>query len=287
MKKFILVVSTLVSVSVLAFSNGTTEPGRPGAPLGSTGIYTFGGSTTVSPIAFKALEAFMAENPKARIAYESVGSSTGIKQLAAGVFTLAGSSRLVTNAERATGLYPTPICLDGLSMVVNKSVTVTNLSISQIRGIYSGLITNWKEVGGVDATIVVINRDETSGTYAAMKEMVLDPVKARYRKDALVAKENGEVAAKVTSTPHAIGYSGMAFLEHVINAGGRTITVDGVEPTAANVLNKTYPLSRNLFLVTKGPPEPGTVEKAFIDFVLSEKGQAIVKAVDYIPLPKN
>lgn len=286
MKKFILAVTALALVSALAFAGGKTEAAKPTAPAGVSGTYTFGGSTTVSPIAFKAIEAFTKENPNAKIAYESVGSSTGIKQLAAGVYSLAGSSRHVTDAEKASGLLPTAICLDGLTIVVNKDVPVSNLTIEQLRDIYSGAISNWKDVGGPDAPMVVLNRDETSGTYAAMKEMVLDPAKVKYRADALVAKENGEVAAKVASTPHAIGYIGMAFVEQVVSAGGKTVLVGGVEPTMGNVINKSYPLSRNLFVVTKGTPAAGTAEKAFLDFLLSDKGQAIVKSVDYIPLPK-
>ncbi len=295
MKKILMIVVSFAVVAAAVMAGGSKDaapapaapaaaPAAPAAPALS-GTYTFGGSTTVSPIAFKALEAFQKDNPGVKISYESVGSSTGLKQLQAGVYSLAGSSRHITDAEKTAGVVPYPICLDGLTIVVNKDVNISSLTLEQLAKIYSGQISNWKDVGGTDAAMVVLNRDETSGTYAAMKEMVLDPAKLKYRADALVAKENGEIAAKVASTPHSIGYIGMAFVDQVISAGGKTVLIGGVEPNMANVISKSYPLSRNLFVATKGEPAAGTVEKAFVDFLLSPKGQAIVKSVDYIPLP--
>lgn len=288
MKKIVLSIVLLTVGVAMAMAVGTKDE-APAASASAapalSGTYTFGGSTTVAPIAYKALEAFQKEHPGVKISYEGVGSSTGLKQLQAGVYSLAGSSRHVKDSEKDAGVVPYAICLDGLTIVVNKDVNIASLTIDQLAKIYSGQISNWKEVGGADAPMVVLNRDETSGTFAAMKEMVLDPAKLKYRADALVAKENGEVAAKVASTPHSIGYIGMAFVEQVVSAGGKTVLIDGVEPNMANVINKSYPLSRNLFIATMGQPAEGTVEKAFVDFLLSPKGQAIVKSVDYIPLP--
>jgi phosphate transport system substrate-binding protein len=135
--------------------------------------------------------------------------------------------------------------------------------------------------------IVVVNRDEASGTYGSFNDLVLKPAKLSYTKDAIVTKENGEVAAKVASTPGSIGYVGFAFAPEVTKAGGRVLLVDGIQDTIANILSKKYPLSRQLYLVTMGEPKAGSVEKAFIDFVLSPKGQAIVKSTDFIPIPKS
>ena len=289
MKKLVMGAATLAIVAALAVAGGQNDSGaaaaKPAASAGLSGTYTFGGSTTVAPIAYKALESFQKDNPGLKISYEGVGSSTGIKQLLAGVYSLAGSSREVKPEEITAGAKPVNLCMDGISIVVNKDVPVANIAKEQLAKVYAGEISNWKDLGGPDAPIIVLNRDETSGTYAAFKELVLDPFKKAYRKDALVAKENGEIAAKVASTPNSIGYVGMAFVDQVVSAGGKTLSIDGVEPTMANVVNKSYSLSRFLFLVTKGDPADGSVQKAFIDYLLSAKGQAIVKSVGYIPLP--
>jgi phosphate transport system substrate-binding protein len=254
-----------------------------------SGNYTFGGSTTVAPIAYAAIEQFQKANPGVKISYEATGSGAGLTALLAGQISLAGSSAEFS-AEQLKDGKPVAIALDGLSVVVNKNIKLANITQANLAKIYHGDISNWKDVGGPDSKIVVVNRDESSGTYAAFWELVCqkDFGKAvAYTKDVIVTKENGEVAAKVASTPGAIGYVGMAFGDQVIKAGGRELMVNGVAPTVANVLAKKYPISRSLFLLTKGAPAAGSVQKAFIDFVLSPKSQAIVKSVDYIPLPKK
>ncbi len=255
-----------------------------------SGGYTFSGSTTVAPIAFAAIEQFQKTNPGVRISYEAVGSGAGLKALAAGTASLAGSSAELSSEQLASGLKPVTIALDGLSVVVNKNIKLANISTDNLAKIYHGDLVNWKDVGGPDLPIVVVNRDESSGTYVAFWEIVCQKVFGKaiaFTKNALVAKENGEVAAKVASTPGAIGYVGMAFVEEVTKAGGRNLMVNGVADTIANVVAKKYPLSRQLYLVTKGEPAAGSVEKAFIEYVLSPRGQAIVKSVDFIPVPKN
>jgi phosphate transport system substrate-binding protein len=276
MKRFVVAVLALAACS--------------GAFAQLSGTYTFSGSTTVAPIAYAAIEQFQKENPGVKISYEAVGSGAGLKALAAGQASLAGSSAELSPEQLAAGLKPVAIALDGLSVVINKSVKLSNIMSANLAKIYHGDIANWKDVGGPDKKIVIVNRDESSGTYVAFWEIVCQKPFGKaiaYTKDALVAKENGEVAAKVASTPGAIGYVGMAFADEVVKAGGRKLMVDGVADTIANVVAKKYPLSRKLYLVTKGEAPAGSAEKAFIDYVLSPKGQAIVKSVDYIPVPKN
>jgi phosphate transport system substrate-binding protein len=254
-----------------------------------SGTYTFGGSTTVAPIAYAAIEQFQKDNPAVKISYEATGSGAGLKSLLAGQISLSGSSAEWSDAD-LQGAKPIVIALDGMTPVVNKNVRISNISKKDLAAIFTGNITNWKDVGGPDLKIVVVNRDEASGTYASFWELVCQPFYGKavaYTKDVIVTKENGEVAAKVASTPGSIGYVGMAFADQVVKAGGRQLMVDKVAGTIPNVISKKYPLSRSLFLITKDTPAAGSVEKAFIDFVLSPKGQAIVKSVDFIPVPKN
>ncbi|HRY53608.1 MAG TPA: phosphate ABC transporter substrate-binding protein [Spirochaetia bacterium] len=273
-----------IAVLILALAAGASAFAQ------LSGSYTFSGSTTVAPIAFAAIEQFQKANPGVKISYEAVGSGAGLKALAAGTASLAGSSAELSKEQLDSGLKPVTIALDGLSVVVNKNIKLSNITTDNLAKIYHGDIVNWKDVGGPDLPIVVVNRDESSGTYVAFWEIVCQKPFGKaiaYTKNAIVAKENGEVAAKVASTPGSIGYVGMAFVEEVTKAGGRNLMVNGVADTIANVVAKKYPISRQLYLVTKGEAAAGSVEKAFIDYVLSPKGQAIVKSVDFIPVPKS
>ena len=281
MKK-IMAACIAVALSAGAFAQGAAR---------LSGSFTWGGSTTVGPIAQQAIEQFMKDNPGVKASYELTDSGAGVKSLLAGQYSLAGSSAELNADQLAAGAVATPIAMDGISIVVNKGVKLANISKANLAKIFHGEISNWKDVGGPDMKIVVVNRDEASGTYSSFYDIFLKsayPDKAMaFTKNAIVTKENGEVADKVTATPGAIGYVGIAFADQVVKAGGRELMVDGVAPTVANVVAKKYPGSRYLYLVTKGQPVVGSVEKTFIDFVLSPKGQAIVKAADFIPLPKK
>jgi len=255
-----------------------------------SGSVTWGGSTTVAPFVYAAIEQFQKDNPGVKIAYEATGSGAGLTSLLAGQYSLAGSSAVVTAEQKAKGAYPIVVAFDGMTPVVNKNVKISNISAANLAAVFAGKTTNWKDLGGQDMQIVVVNRDESSGTYASFWDIVCLPFygKARaYTKNAIVTKENGEVAAKVASTPGSIGYVGMAFADEVVKAGGRALTVNKVKDTVPNVLSKKWPISRELYLVTLGEPKADSVEKSFVDFLLSPKGQAIVKSTDFIPLPKN
>lgn len=275
MKKIISLAALVALGSAFLFAAG-------GQKL--SGSYTFGGSTTVQPIANVAIEQFVKKNPGVKISYEGVGSGTGLKQLAEGTLSLSGSSRDLKKSELDAGLVPVSIARDALTVVVNKDVPVANLSAAQLAGIYAGTITNWKEVGGKDEAIVVVNRDETSGTFSSFKEIVMDKQKLSFTKNAIVAKENGEVAAKVAGTPGAIGYVGLGYVGEVSSAGGKALLIDGIESSVQNALSGAYPLSRSLYLVTKGALKAGSVEKAFVDYILSARGKIIVKEAGFVPL---
>lgn len=269
MKKLSLILISMILISTSIFASGSKES------------VVFGGSSTVAPIANMALEFFNEDN-KTNITYETLGSSTGIKQLLAGSLSLAGSSRDLKEGEILQGVKTVTIALDGLSVAVNKKVGVTNLSKAQLASIFSGEITNWKEVGGKDAKIELIVRDETSGTYASFKEIILDKAKKEISKNAIVARENGELATKIASTPYSIGYLGMAFNHIVEESGGSIVKIDNVTPSKSTILNGTYPISRKLYLVYLNTLEG--VNKDFVNYVLSTKGQQIVQQNSFIPI---
>ena len=137
-----------------------------------SGTYTFGGSTTVAPIAYAAIEQFQKDNPGVKISYEATGSGAGLTAVLAGQITIAGSSADLSEKQLADGALPFVIALDGLSVVVNKNVGIANITRANLAKIYSGAISNWKEVGGKNMAIVAVNRDESSGTYKAFWELV-------------------------------------------------------------------------------------------------------------------
>ncbi len=278
--------AAVLSAAVCAFAGGTKDAAASSAKQGGTysGSYTFGGSTTVQPIANGIIEALTAVNPDLKISYEGVGSGTGLKQLSAGTLSLAGSSRDLKQSELDGGLVPTVIAKDGIAIVVNKDVSVANVSKADLAKIFSGEITNWNSLGGKDEQIRLINRDEASGTYASFKEIVLDPAKTEFSKNAIVAKENGEVAAKVASTPGAIGYVGLGFVGEITKAGGKSLLIDGIEASSKTVLAGTYPVSRALYVATKGPIAAGSVEEAFVNYALSARGSVIVSDAGFVPV---
>lgn len=281
MKRILLVLIALLAVGAFASNNQESATGL-------NGTFSMGGSTTCEPIMTAAIEAFAEIEPGARLTYEANGSSTGIKALAKGTYLLSGSSRKVKDSEIEQGLVPTEVAKDGVALVVSSDVTVDNISLVDLAKIYAGEITNWSDVGGADLVINVINRDEASGTFDAFKSMVMTPYqgkkKEKFIEDAIVVSSNGDMVTKVSTTPGSIAYSGFGYLDQARNGGAKTLNVDNIEPTVANVMSGDYSLARSLFVVTDGQPEEGTFQKIFIDFILSEEGQGLVEEAQYIPL---
>lgn len=240
------------------------------------------GSTTVLPIAQKAAEVFMNNNPGEEISVRGGGSGVGIASIIDGTCDIAIASRAMKPAElekaskKGRDLKAHVIAMDAIANIVHPSNPLTNLTREQIKRIYTSRASNWKEFGGPDLRIVVISRDTASGTFEAFSDLVLD--KKRVRPDAIMQASNQTIAGIVARTPGAIGYVGLGYLTSAVKAIG----VDGVMPTRDNVLKNKYRISRPLFMYTKGKPE-GTVKK-YIDFLKSPAGQKIVNEEGFIGL---
>jgi len=240
------------------------------------------GSTTVLPIAQKAAEVFMKNNPGADLAVRGGGSGAGIASIIDGTCDIADSSRaikpdeLAKAAKRGRDLQAHVIAMDGITHIVNPANTITNLTRAQIKEIYTTRATNWKKFGGPDLRIVVISRDSSSGTFEAFSEMVLD--KKKVRPDAIMQAANQGVASTVARTPGAIGYVGLGY----VSASVKAISVDSVMPSKETVLKNKYPITRPLFMYTNGAPA-GTI-KQFIDFVKSPESQKIVNEEGFVGL---
>jgi len=240
---------------------------------------TIVGSTTVQPLAELLGNAFEEMHPGVTITVSGGGSSVGISTIGAGNCDIGTASREITSDEfsRYPNMKDFVIARDGIAIITNTGNTVTNLSKNQVRDIFTGDITNWSEVGGPNASIVVVSREEGSGTRAAFEEMVLASA-AMITGLAILQPSNGAVMTTVSTTPNSVGFVSFGYLNDTV----KTIAINGVEPTAANASAGRYPIVRPLNMLTDG--EPTGVLKDFIDFVMGPQGQAIVSSEGYLSI---
>jgi len=242
------------------------------------------GSTTVGPIAKAFAEYFMAANPNVNITVSESGSGNGAKSLVNAVCDVAAMSRPMKDNEflaaAEKGIQPVAhvVALDGLPILVHPRNPVGNLTIDQIRKIYTGEITNRKEVGGPDMEIVVITRDTNSGTYETFEKLVMS--KQKIFDKAEYVGSNSAIRQRVQTTPSAIGYAGLGFVDKTVKA----INVNGVFPSAATVRTGEYAIARPLFMYTAGYPKLGSAVYQFVTLHLSEDGQEIVEEIGFIPV---
>jgi phosphate transport system substrate-binding protein len=270
--------SLAVLAAILGAGLVITGCGRAGS--GSQLRLTVTGSTTVLPIAEVAAEDFQTANPGKRVLVAGVGSSAGIESVANGTSDIGTSSRDLKPEEKSLGLVDTPIALDAVAVIVNPTNPVTGLTKAQVAAMFEGTITNWKDVGGPDLAIGLVNRDEASGTREAFSKLVLggkdfDPTAA-------VLPGTGQVRSVVAQAKSAVGYISLGFVDPTVKA----LSIDGIVPDENTVADGTYPVSRLLHFFTKGAPTGLT--KAYIDFVLSPQVQdEVVRDAGFLPIPKG
>ncbi len=281
MKRNFLLVMTLVVVFIIMLSGcGKTVP-QEGNSGGSPENITLNGSTTVFPIAQKAAEVFMNKYPDINISVRGTGSGNGIAALINGICDIADASRPMKQSEidkaKTNGIDPVEniIAKDAIAIVVNLDNPISEISHAQLKKIYTGEITNWKELGGPDMKIVPITRDSSSGTFEIFEEKVLGKG-VEMVSTAVVQGSNQAIKTTVEKTKGAIGYIGLGYVDSSV----KVLKYDGVVPSKETVLSGEYEISRPLFMYTDGEPQ-GAVKK-FIDFVMSPEGQTIVEQVGYI-----
>lgn len=252
------------------------------------------GSDTMVNLGQAWAEKFMEINSSDFIAVTGGGSGTGLSSLISGSCDIAMSSRNIKEKEirlaQAKGInpYEVKVALDGLAVVVHPSNPLTNMTLDQLAGIFTGRTSNWKELGGPDKKIVILSREVNSGTHVYFKEHVLrknDPAsQEEFAPQALMLSSSQAIADEVASNPAAIGYYGMGYISPKQKAVhiAQTEKSEYIEPTIDNVINGTYPISRPLLIYTNGAPD-GLVKK-FLDYALSKEGQAIVLETDFVPV---
>ncbi len=242
------------------------------------------GSTTVGPIAKAFAEYFMSAHPDVNITVSESGSGNGAKSLVNGVCDVANMSRPMKDKEfkaaAEKGIQPVAhvVALDGLPILVNPKNPVKGLTLEQVRNIYLGTISNWKQVGGPDLKIVVISRDTNSGTYETFEKMVM--AKQKITGKAEYVGSNGAIRQRVQSTPAAIGYAGLGFVDKTVKA----LEIDGVYPNGATVQTGKYPIARPLFMYTSGYPKLGSAVYQFVTIHLTEDGQEMVEEIGFVPV---
>jgi phosphate transport system substrate-binding protein len=241
------------------------------------------GSTTVLPITQKAAEEYRKSN-KISISITGSGSGDGIKALIDGTCDIANSSRAMKDDElkqaNAKGISVKEIICgyDMIVPIVHPENTISDVSLDQLKGIYNGSITSWKEVGGKkDEKIVVISRDTSSGTYEVWYDKIMK--KTDVRKDAMLQASNGAIVSVIASNPRAIGYIGFGY----INDSIKPLTLNKVAGTIENGKSGKYLVFRKLYMYVN-EKKYSEETKGFIDFILGEQGQALVKKAGYIPL---
>jgi phosphate transport system substrate-binding protein len=257
------------------------------APALAGAAVTVKGSDTMVILAQRWAEAYMKKNGGKKVQVTGGGSGTGIAALINGTTDIADASRGMKDAEKAKvreryNVLPTeiPVAKDGVAFYVNESNPVQQLSVEQLKKIYTGEIENWKEVGGKDAPIVIYSRENSSGTYVFVKEVVLG--NEDYAARAQTLPGTAAVVNAVAKEPNGIGYGGAAYAKGVKEVRVAKGSGEGFLPSKENVQSGKYPLARNLFMYTRSSPS-GDV-KDFIDFCLSPEGQEIVTRVGYFPI---
>ena len=227
------------------------------------------GSTSVGPLAEK-LAFKYEENNDVNIEINQIGSSAGITNAINGVSEIGMSSRDLKPEEKDSGLNEVVIAYDGIVVVVHPSNQVDNLTTEQVKQIFTGEITNWKELGGEDKEIVVVSREDGSGSRDAFQEIV-GYTSGELVKSSIIASGNGNIKTTVATNEHAIGFISFEYIDESIS----TVKINGVEATAENVLQQKYSLSRPFLFVYKKDHFTNTGQQ-FIDYILSPEGQAIV-----------
>ena len=285
----VLVMLTLAALLIASIAvAGCTDTGSKTPVTPSKQTLKISGSTTVLPIVQKAADQYMTSHPEADIQVSGGGSGVGIQAIGAGTVDIGMSSREVTKDELAK--YPsfvvTSIAQDGIAVIVNPANGIQNITLDQIRDMYSGKIATWNQITGADSPgtsnrIVIVGRDSASGTRTYFDETVL--LKATPSSTMLEKNSNGAILQTVAQTPGAIGYVSIGFVSNDVKALPIRYTAQKVvAPTIDNVKSRSYPISRDLYLITNG--QPGGPTGDFIRYILSPDGQKIVADEGYVTL---
>ena len=296
MKKISILLFALVMVSSLFIGCQTKNNSPEGGASDNAGqpeidfskMIEAKGSDTMVNLGQRWAEEFMGKYPKAQVAVTGGGSGTGIEAIINGTTDIALSSRTVKDEEiaqaKANGrdLKIFVPGKDGIAIAVHKDNKIENLTMEQLKDIFTGSIKNWKDVGGADADITIYSRESNSGTYAFVKEFVLG--NAEYAQEALLMPSTGAIVEGLKQDKNGIGYIGLGYLSDEVKAVPVSKSSDSKAslPSKETVVSGEYPVARDLFVITAGEPEG--VIGLYMDFIMGDEGQEVVDTLGFIPV---
>ena len=273
MKKIIALMLTLMLTLSLAAcgsdSNSNTDNSDNNDSAAVTGTVSTDGSTSMEKVIGALGESFMAANEGVEFTYNPTGSGAGITAAQEGRCDIGLSSRALKDEEKAGGLKETVLAYDGIAIIVNPENPVNDLTLDQIAKLYTGDITNWKDVGGNDAEVVLIGREAASGTRDGFESITGTKDKCQYRQE---LTSTGDVITAVSQNPDAIGYASLASIKDSVKA----LNVDSVTPSEATVKDGSYKVQRPFVLVTMEGKELTPVAQKFFDYITSPDAAAII-----------
>lgn len=264
MKKIMMIVLAAITAAAM-LAGCAADNGSAGGSVSTDG------STSMEKVIGALGESFMANNQGTTFTYNPTGSGSGIKAVLEGRCDIGLSSRSLKEEEKSQGLQETILAYDGIAIIVNPENPVTDLSLEQIAKIYTGEITNWKEVGGNDAEIVLIGREAGSGTRDGFESITGTEEACKYRQE---LTSTGDVITTVSQNPDAIGYASLAALKDTVKA----VSVDGVTASEATVKDGTYKVQRPFVLVTKEGTELSDTAQKFFDYATSADAAEVISA---------
>ena len=272
MKKIIaLMLTALLTLSLVACgqkkTDDTTPAGDQTAAL--TGTVSTDGSTSMEKVIGALSESFMASDNGVTVNYNPTGSGSGITAVQEGTCDIGLSSRALKDEEKSAGLKETVLAYDGIAIIVHPDNPVSDLSVEQIAKLYTGEITNWKDVGGNDAEVVLIGREAASGTRDGFESITGTKDKCQYRQE---LTSTGDVITAVSQNPDAIGYASLASIKDNVKA----LNVDGVTPSEDTVKDGSYKVQRPFVLVTMEGKALSDVAQAFFDYATSADAAGII-----------
>ena len=256
----------------------TGAKGTENSKTDSSQTVSTDGSTSMEKVIGFLSEAYMEEHGDIKVTYNPTGSSSGIQAVAEGRCDIGLASRDLKEEETAD-LQGTVVAIDGIAIIVNPDNPVTDLTIEQIGMIYSGKITNWKEVGGSDAPVVCIGREAASGTRDGFEEVTGTKDKCQYSQE---LTSTGDVVQTVSGNPNAIGYASVASVNDTV----KMVSVEGVSPTTETIQDGEYKVQRNFVLVTKKDTALSKAAQEFFDFATSEQADSLITEAGAVPVKR-